>query len=39
MNFEAMPELHSPYGYPIVVGAVLAICVGLYFAFRRARWL
>jgi magnesium transporter len=39
MNFEGMPELKSAFGYPLVLGAVLAICVALYLGFRRARWL
>ena len=39
MNFECMPELHSRYGYPVVVAVVTVICVALFLAFRRARWL
>lgn len=39
MNFEVMPELHWRYGYLIVLAAVVAMCVGLFFAFRRAKWL
>jgi magnesium transporter len=35
----ALPELHVPYGYLIVVGAMMAICLGLYIRFRRMRWL
>ena len=35
----AVPELHVPYGYAIVFGAMTAICLGLYFRFRRLRWL
>jgi magnesium transporter len=33
------PELHAPYGYPIVIAVTLLICVGLYFRFKRLRWL
>jgi magnesium transporter len=39
MNFEHMPELRSPYGYPIVLGVILTVCSGLYWRFRGARWL
>ena len=38
MNFEAMPELRSPYGYPAVMAAVAALCGYLYYRFRRAGW-
>jgi magnesium transporter len=39
MNFEHMPELRSTYGYPITLGVILTICSGLYWRFRRTRWL
>jgi magnesium transporter len=39
MNFEHMPELRWTFGYPLVMGLVLVICVGLYVRFRRAGWL
>ena len=39
MNFEHMPELRSLYGYPITLGVILTICSGLYWRFRRTRWL
>lgn len=39
MNFMDMPELKSPLGYPLVLVSTLAVCVGLFLAFRRARWL
>jgi magnesium transporter len=39
MNFSNMPELHSAYGYPIVIAVMLSICVGLYVRFKRLRWL
>ncbi|ESQ92831.1 magnesium and cobalt transport protein CorA [Asticcacaulis benevestitus] len=39
MNFEYMPELKSHYGYFIVLGAISIICLGLYFRFKKARWL
>ena len=39
MNFEMMPELKSDFGYPLVLITTLLICIGLFLAFRRARWL
>jgi magnesium transporter len=39
MNFDHMPELHWRYGYPLVLSVVLAICVALYWRFKRAGWL
>ena len=39
MNFEHMPELSHPLGYPILLG-VMALCsVGLYVIFRTRKWL
>jgi magnesium transporter len=39
MNFEHMPELHSRYGYPIVMLFIAGVCFGLYVFFRRRDWL
>lgn len=39
MNFEQMPELKWTYGYPLALGAMLALSVGLWGWFRRIRWL
>jgi len=39
MNFETMPELQWRYGYPTVVAIVLAVCLFLYWRFKRAGWL
>lgn len=39
MNFDFMPELHSRWGYPMVVGLMLGLCILLYVAFRRRHWL
>jgi magnesium transporter len=39
MNFEDMPELKWDLGYPVVLGAMLLICLGLYRYFRRVGWL
>lgn len=39
MNFDNMPELRWQYGYFIVVGIIISICVGLYRLFRHNGWL
>jgi magnesium transporter len=39
MNFEHMPELGWQFGYPMVVGLIVAVCLGLYAGFRRHGWL
>jgi magnesium transporter len=39
MNFHNMPELHSRYGYPIVLALMTGVSIGLYRAFRRSGWL
>ncbi|THJ67939.1 magnesium/cobalt transporter CorA [Arthrobacter echini] len=39
MNFDLMPELHWRLGYPFAVVLMLALGAGLYWAFKRNRWL
>jgi magnesium transporter len=39
MNFDHMPELRWEFGYPAVMLAIFAVCVLLYFRFKRAGWL
>ena len=39
MNFDYMPELRQPWGYPAVLGLIFAICGGLYVRFKRIGWL
>lgn len=39
MNFEHMPELSSPVGYPIVLGVMAGACGLMYRAFKRSGWL
>jgi magnesium transporter len=39
MNFEYMPELHSPYGYATTWAVMLIIMIGLLIFFRRKKWL
>jgi len=39
MNFKHMPELQWTFGYPLILGVMLVICVMLYLRFRRSGWL
>jgi len=39
MNFETMPELKWPLGYPLAVAAMVVIDVFLAWRFRKAGWL
>jgi magnesium transporter len=39
MNFIDMPELRLKYGYFVVLGVILAICLWLYSRFKRTGWL
>ncbi|CQR62046.1 magnesium and cobalt transport protein CorA [Streptomyces leeuwenhoekii] len=39
MNFEHMPELHWRYGYPLVLGVTVAICLGIHRTLKRNGWL
>jgi magnesium transporter len=39
MNFDFMPELHSRYGYPLVLTVIAVACGWLYWHFRRRQWL
>lgn len=39
MNFSHMPELRWYYGYPMVLGMMLAVAFGLYRVFKRKGWL
>jgi magnesium transporter len=39
MNFEHMPELRWPIGYPLALALMLGICTLLYRYFRRSGWL
>ena len=39
MNFQHMPELKEPYGYPVVVVTMFLICGFLYRWFRKSGWL
>jgi len=39
MNFEYMPELKWTFGYPLAVGAMVAIDGWFFYKFRKAGWL
>src|SRR5690606_20622879 len=39
MNFDNMPELHATYGYPIALGVMVVLALGLLYYFRRKRWI
>ncbi|MFI9807292.1 magnesium and cobalt transport protein CorA [Streptomyces sp. NPDC052301] len=39
MNFTYMPELHWKYGYPVIMGITVALCVGIHRMLKRNGWL
>lgn len=39
MNFDVMPELTQPWGYPAALGSMLAASVAAYLYFRWKNWL
>ena len=39
MNFEVMPELTWPWGYPFAMGLMAAMGVALYLVFKSRKWL
>ncbi|MEU2897565.1 magnesium and cobalt transport protein CorA [Streptomyces sp. NPDC088106] len=39
MNFDYMPETHWKYGYPVVLGVTVAICLGIHRTLKRNGWL
>ncbi len=39
MNFEFMPELRRPWGYPLALALIGGVMGLLFFRFRRAGWL
>jgi len=39
MNFQYMPELHWPWGYPIVWFVMIGVSISLLLYFRRKKWL
>ncbi|NJN52600.1 MAG: magnesium and cobalt transport protein CorA [Gammaproteobacteria bacterium] len=39
MNFVHMPELDSPWGYPVALGLIASSCGIIWWRFRKAGWL
>ena len=39
MNFENMPELKHPLGYPAVWGVFILVTLGMMWFFRRKKWM
>ncbi|MFF3372759.1 magnesium and cobalt transport protein CorA [Streptomyces sp. NPDC002680] len=39
MNFDYMPELHWKFGYPVVMTAMVGMCVGIHRTLKRNGWL
>lgn len=39
MNFQHMPELQWPYGYPLALLVIVAVCGFLFWRFKRSDWL
>ena len=39
MNFQHMPELQQPWGYPAALGLIGTTCGLMYWRFRRVGWL
>ncbi len=38
MNFQFMPELNQPWGYPMALSMMLGVSTVIYFWFKRKRW-
>ena len=39
MNFQNMPELKLPWGYPAALAIIAVACIFMWWLFRRAKWL
>lgn len=39
MNFDYMPEIHSPLGYPIVIGVMIVLAGIMLLYFKRKKWI
>ncbi|MFC4500018.1 MULTISPECIES: magnesium and cobalt transport protein CorA [Streptomyces] len=39
MNFDYMPELHWKFGYPVVMTAMVGLCLGIHRTLKRNGWL
>jgi magnesium transporter len=38
MNFDFMPELHSKMGYPVVLGVMALMVIGMILGFKYKKW-
>jgi magnesium transporter len=38
MNFQFMPELVHPMGYPIVLGCMLSVALSMVVLFKTRKW-
>ena len=38
MNFENIPELHTPYGYFVLLGVMVLVTLGCVWYFKRKKW-
>jgi len=39
MNFQYMPELHTPHGYYIALGVMTAVALSMLLYFKRKKWM
>ena len=39
MNFEHMPELNEPWGYPTALGIMATVSLSLFYFLRKRRWI
>ncbi|WP_371577074.1 magnesium and cobalt transport protein CorA [Streptomyces sp. NBC_01314] len=39
MNFDYMPETHWKFGYPVVLGVTVALCLAIHRTLKRNGWL
>ena len=39
MNFDYMPELRHPLGYPLVLAAMAGVTLAIYVWFKRRGWI
>ncbi len=39
MNFDYMPELHWRFGYPLIMGGMAGLAIGMLWWFRRNKWI
>ena len=39
MNFDVMPELRWPFGYPLVLGLMVGVTLALYLLLKKNKWM